>query len=232
VPPDSSAHLDFGCHDGKFLNSLKIKGIRQLIGIDISLDATRKANEQFPNLQIIHIDKTIPLPFADTTFTSITALDVIEHIDDQAALLNEFNRVLADKGTLVITAPRKHLFSLLDMGNFKLRLPRLHKWYYCRKHSIEEYNYRYVSNPDGLVGDVSAEKYWHEHFTAAKLGKMLNDSGFTVICFDGTGFFNRIINNANHFLRRIKPLQPVIRKISDFDARLFESANLFCLAMK
>ncbi|MHC4424777.1 MAG: class I SAM-dependent methyltransferase [Planctomycetota bacterium] len=232
VPQGGTAHLDFGCYDGAFLATLKSKGIPRLLGVDISQDAVRKAHEQFGDLEIMHISKTVPLPFEDAEFTSITVLDVIEHVDAQSALLGELNRVLMDDGTLIVTVPGRHIFSFLDTGNFKFRFPRLHRWYYCRKHSKATYEHRYVSNPDGLVGDVCAKKGWHEHFSREGLEKLLKSRGFTVVEFDGTGLFSRIIKNVNFLLGGLKPLQAFLRKIEALDTKFFESANLFCVARK
>lgn len=232
VPEGGAAHLDFGCYNGAFLRTLTEKRIARLVGVDISQEAVCKAHQQFPGLEIIHISETVPLPFEDGLFTSITILDVIEHVYEQGALLDELNRVLKDNGTLIVTVPGQHLFSFLDIGNLKFRFPRLHQWYYCRKHSREEYECRYISNPDGLVGDISVKKRWHEHFSRTKLKKLLNGSGFTVVDFDGSGFFSRIINNISFLLRHFKPLQPFFRKIGALDAKLFKSTNLFCVAQK
>jgi len=232
IPQGGAAHLDFGCYDGTFLASLKNKGIARLVGVDISADAVRQAHERFADIEVIHISKTVPLPFGDRAFTSITILDVIEHLDEQSPLLDELNRVLQDNGILVVTVPGQHLFSFLDAGNLKFRFPRIHRWYYCRKHSQAEYEDRYVSNPDGLVGDISAKKRWHQHFSPAQLETLLNRSGFTVIDFDGTGFFIRVTKNVQFLLGWFKPLQSFFRKLEVLDARLFGSANLFCVARK
>jgi SAM-dependent methyltransferase len=232
VPQGGTAHLDFGCYDGAFLATLKSKGIPRLLGVDISQDAVRKARERFGDLEIVHISKTVPLPFEDAEFTSITVLDVLEHVDEQSALLDELNRVLKDDGTLIVTVPGRHLFSFLDMGNLKFRFPGLHRWYYCRRHSKAEYEYRYVSNPDGLIGDVCTKKSWHEHFSRAGLEKLLKSCGFTVHEFDGTGLFSRIIMSVNFLLGRLKPSQTFLKKIETIDAKFFESANLFCVAQK
>lgn len=232
VPQGGAAHLDFGCYDGAFLATLESKQIGRLVGVDISQDAVRKAHDRFPDLELIHICKTVPLPFESGTFTSISCLDVIEHVDEQSALLDELNRVLKDDGTLVVTVPGRHLFSFLDTGNFKFRFPRLHRWHYCRKHSRAEYERRYVSNPDGLVGDVCAKKGWHEHFSRAGLETQLKSCGFTVVEFDGTGLFARVIKNVRFLLGRVKPVKSFLGRIEAVDAKLFESANLFCVAKR
>jgi len=232
VPANQGTHLDFGCHQGKFLYALKAKNINRLVGVDISREAVKSGRQLYPELEIIHIHQTVPLPFADDTFSSVTVLDVLEHITRQAELLVELNRVLKQDGKLIVTVPGRHVFSFLDMGNMKFLLPGLHRWYYCLSHSREEYEYRYVSNPDGLIGDISAEKAWHEHFKRKKLKVLLEQCGFSVVEFDGTGFFSRLVGHTQRFFKWIKPVNTLLGNIRNLDARLFESTNLFCLAEK
>ena len=232
IPEAKANHLDFGCFQGRFLESLKAKRIGRLVGVDISQDAVRRAGEQYGQVEFIHLEHTIRLPFEDNCFTSVTLMDVLEHVDRQVELLKELRRIMADDGVLIVTVPGKYLFSFLDMGNFKFRFPRLHRWYYCRKHSREEYERRYVSNPDGLIGDVSAEKGFHEHFNRQKLESLLNGAGFAVVSFDGSGFFSRPIGIAGYLVQRIKPLHKLLQKLIAIDARLFKSANLFCRAQR
>jgi ubiquinone/menaquinone biosynthesis C-methylase UbiE len=232
VPKAGTAHLDFGCYDGSFLASLSSKEIDRLVGVDVSKNAIDKAHEKYPNIEIVHIDKTVPLCFEDGEFTSITILDVLEHIDQQSALLDELNRVLKEDGVLIVTVPGRHIFSFLDIGNLKFRFPRLHRWYYCRKYSMSEYEQRYVCNPDGLVGDISSDKRWHEHFSKKKLERLLSNSGFSMVEFDGSGFFNRIIRGTNFLLGKVGFFYRVLKKLELLDARFFKSANLFCIALK
>lgn len=232
IPPRSTAHLDVGCYDGVFLNTLRSKGIARLVGVDISRDAVSKANALFPDLDIIHISKRMPLPFDDGLFTSITVLDVLEHVDEQDVLIEELYRVLKDDGVLIVTVPARHLFSFLDIGNFKFRFPKLHKWHYCRKHTVAEYDYRYVSNPDSLVGDVSARKRWHQHFSREDLSKLLSKGGFRVVVFDGAGFFFRAIVLFGLLTFRRAAFGRALGKARSLDARYFSSANLFCVAVK
>jgi len=234
VPATSRKHLDFGCYHGELLQALRQKGVAHLVGIDASRDALESARQACPDIDFIHRTETVPLPFEDAGFTSITILDVLEHlhVDDQKALLREFHRVLAPGGVLIVTTPKQHVFSFLDAGNVKFRFPRLHRWWYTRQHSIEEYEYRYVSNLDGLVGDVSARKCWHEHFRPSCMQRLLEEAGFHVELFDGAGLFHRLVSPLNLLLRRVNLFTPTMARFIAWDARQFQSMNLFCLARK
>lgn len=232
VAEGAAAHLDFGCHDGAFLNTLERKRVRRLVGVDVCTEAVEEGQRLFPNLEMLKIAKVSPLPFDDGTFSSISILDVLEHVYEQTELLVELNRVLKEQGKLIVTVPGRHLFSFLDMGNLKFRFPKLHRWYYCFWHSRKEYAQRYASNPDGLIGDISARKGWHEHFSREKLRRLLGETGFVVTAFDGAGFFSRPLGNVSHFLRRVKPINKVFAKLLSLDMKSFESTNLFCVAGK
>lgn len=232
VPAGGAAHLDFGCGDGRFLAALQSKGIQRLVGVDASAEAVRRAVEKLGDVEIVHVRPGDSLPFIDKEFSSMSLMDVLEHVDRQEALLAELRRILQDDGTLIVTVPRQHAFSFMDIGNLKFRFPRLHRWYYCRRHSPQEYERRYVRNPDGLIGDVAAEKRWHEHFSRSRLEELLHARGFSVVQFDGTGFFLRLLKIAGLLFGRIALLRRGITRIVAWDARRFESANLFCIARK
>ncbi|MCK4625209.1 MAG: class I SAM-dependent methyltransferase [Phycisphaerae bacterium] len=232
ICPGGRAHLDFGCYDGTFLQSLIGKGIDRLVGVDVSSQAVEKAHQLYPHLDIRHLPESSALPFEDKYFTSITLLDVLEHVYDQVDLLVELRRVLSDDGVLIVTVPGRHIFSFLDMGNLKFRFPRLHRWHYCRKHSRQEYEHRYVSNPDGLVGDISARKQWHEHFSRRKMRSLLGKYGFRVELFDGSGLFARPLGMLGSMLCFSPSLLQIHRRIVNADFRKFESTNLFCLIRK
>jgi SAM-dependent methyltransferase len=47
----------------------------------------------------------LPLPFEDNTFDVITILDVLEHLDDDRAMLRELHRVLRRGGLLLLSVP-------------------------------------------------------------------------------------------------------------------------------
>jgi len=231
VPDGSPAHLDFGCNDGDFLASLRRKNVARLVGVDADRDAIDRARKAHPDIEWLH-RAGAPLPYDDRAFASITLLDVIEHIDDQNAVLDELHRVLADDGILIVTVPGQHVFSFLDAGNLKFRFPRLHRWFYCLRHGRRQYERRYVSNPDGLIGDISARKRWHEHFSRDRLATLLAASGFQIVEFDGAGLFYRPLSWLLRFCGWIGPLRRCLRSLTTLDAQRFASANLFCVARK
>jgi SAM-dependent methyltransferase len=232
LPAHGTAHLDFGCHDGSFLRSLDAKGLVRRVGIDAAHEALQAAQRAHPDLELVHSKEAVPLPFPNGSFSSITILDVLEHVVPQRELLREFRRVLEDDGVLIVTVPGQHLFSVLDLGNLKFRFPRLHRWWYTRRRGPAEYEARYVANPDGLIGDIAAEKAWHEHFSRSKLGTLLHEAGFEVVDFDGTGLFLRVLNLGSASLKKVKPVHPPLRYLKRVDAHYFEAANLFCVAKK
>lgn len=220
---EQSKCLDYGCYDGKFLHVCKQNKKIDFIGVDKNKDII---DENFYNEQIVYFEQNIP--FGDNEFDCITILDVIEHISDQNKVLQDIYRVLKQDGLLIITTPKKNIFSFLDVGNFKFIFPKLHQYYYSYKYGKENYYYRYLNNPNGLIGDVEREKKWHQHFSENELQYLLSQNGFTVQLFDGSCFFQRvfIILDLLHLGRFIPA------SWREKDAKNFASSNLFCVARK
>jgi hypothetical protein len=130
----------------------------------------------------------------------------------------------------MIAVPGKHLFSFLDMGNWKFVFPRAHRAYYQLLFGNQAYVSRYSENSDGLIGDIEAEKSWHEHFSKSRLSSLLEAHGFEVLEIDGYGFFNRILINARYLLPGVvkKVLDPLITA----DKKLFSSAEIWAIGRK
>jgi len=72
VPVGRDGHLDFGCHNGAFLNKLKLKKTGRLVGVDVSERAVEEGHQRFPELEIIKINEASALPFNNATFGSVT----------------------------------------------------------------------------------------------------------------------------------------------------------------
>ncbi|RME50275.1 MAG: class I SAM-dependent methyltransferase, partial [Caldilineae bacterium] len=93
--------LDIGCGAGNMIHHLSRYG--KVKGIEIDPRPVRQARQRGYDVQ--QFDATRPYPFDDHTFDVATALDVIEHVDDDMAVLREAHRVLKPGGHLVVTVP-------------------------------------------------------------------------------------------------------------------------------
>lgn len=118
--------LDIGCGSGLMLNSLDL--IATTSGMDMSPEAIQFSKEIFSG-PIKQGSLPNNIPFLDESFELITALDVIEHIDDDVQSLKSIKSKLKPLGKAIITVPAyMFLWSSFDeMNEHKRRytLPEL-----------------------------------------------------------------------------------------------------------
>lgn len=97
---DALRIVDVGCGTGANLEMLSQFG--QAEGVDVSDDAL-----EFCRRKGLTVQKGLAetLPYADETFDISTALDVIEHLDDDIAGLKEMHRVTKTGGYTLIFVP-------------------------------------------------------------------------------------------------------------------------------
>jgi SAM-dependent methyltransferase len=93
--------LDVGCGTGTMLGYLSRFGQAQ--GIDTDAGAVAFCHER--GVSAVRQVGDLPLPFADGTFDLITALDVIEHIEDDRAMLRELYRITRPGGLFLFSVP-------------------------------------------------------------------------------------------------------------------------------
>jgi ubiquinone/menaquinone biosynthesis C-methylase UbiE len=97
--------LDVGCSSGFLVEEL-VRNIRnaRVIGADYLLDIVFKAAQRVPNSPFLQFDlRLCPLP--DNCIHGITALNVLEHIDDDRKALGEMYRILKHGGLAHIEVP-------------------------------------------------------------------------------------------------------------------------------
>lgn len=129
--------LDIGC--GSYPYFLTNTDFKEKYGLDPSLN-----NLKIKDLNLKKLDVTKQkLPFKDNYFDVITMLAVFEHIDNDKlnSVLKEINRVLKDKGLLIITTPSpwsdKVLHRMAILGLISSEEIHEHKTHYSKR-TIED----------------------------------------------------------------------------------------------
>jgi SAM-dependent methyltransferase len=87
----------------------------------------------------------LPYPFADGAFDRISAIHVIEHLDDVIAVMQEFHRLLAPGGIVRIETPH-----YTDFSSF------------CdptHKHHLNSFSFRYFGEDHGGFGYYSKARF-------------------------------------------------------------------------
>jgi len=110
--PINSVTLDMGCGTGSNLNVLASAGLYG-IGLDRSMYALTLVRKQgmFPLLA----GNLNNLPIKAKSVGLIIAMDILEHLDDDANGIKEFYRVLNGEGILILTVPAfNYLWGIQD----------------------------------------------------------------------------------------------------------------------
>jgi SAM-dependent methyltransferase len=97
----SARILDVGCGTGANLEMLAQFGEAE--GVDVSEDALAFCRAR--GLTRVTHGAAERLPYADASFDLVTALDVVEHLDDDAGGLREMRRVLRPGGRALLFVP-------------------------------------------------------------------------------------------------------------------------------
>jgi len=93
--------LDVGCGAGNMIHHLSRYGAVR--GLEVDPRPVRQARLRGYHVEL-H-DATQPYPYDDGSFDLVTAFDVIEHVDDDLAILREAYRCLKPGGHMAITVP-------------------------------------------------------------------------------------------------------------------------------
>lgn len=102
-PREGRLHiLDIGCGTGKMLDELAPFG--HVVGADFAPEALQFCVTRGVGADLARADAR-RLPFADASFDVVTAMDIVEHIDDDKAASCEIFRVLKPGGRLLVTVP-------------------------------------------------------------------------------------------------------------------------------
>ncbi len=112
--PASTRMLEIGCGTGAFLRSLAGTQGLELVGSEVYLRGLKSAMSRGAvGVEFIQLDAT-RIPF-ESEFDIVAAFDVIEHIEDDEAVLRGIAKALKSGGHVLLTVPQHpFLWSRLD----------------------------------------------------------------------------------------------------------------------
>ncbi|MBN2468672.1 MAG: methyltransferase domain-containing protein, partial [Deltaproteobacteria bacterium] len=111
--------LDVGCAFGYFLKEADEKGV-SAFGVDISEYALQQLSD-LPSKRSQSLAES--LPFRNDAFDVVTAFDLVEHLYNPAAGLEEMVRVLKPGGVFLLTTPDPLLFNRDEETHFSEKPP-------------------------------------------------------------------------------------------------------------
>lgn len=113
--------LDYGCAEGGYTEALIRAGADTACGFDIAKDRIQAARQAYPGLSFYDAQDGT-LPFRACSFDGVFMNEVFEHVEDEARVLNEINRVLKPGGLLILIAPNRcfpfegHMVTIRNRG--------------------------------------------------------------------------------------------------------------------
>ncbi len=124
--------LEAGCGLGYFTYALK-RGGYNVLGIDVSQEAITKATRAYGDLY-----KTVSVEsFArssEKAFDAVVMVEVIEHLENPVAAIEDALRLLSPGGCLVLTTPNRSYYGYDQV--WSTDLPPVHLWWFSQD-SIE-----------------------------------------------------------------------------------------------
>jgi 2-polyprenyl-3-methyl-5-hydroxy-6-metoxy-1,4-benzoquinol methylase len=114
------AVLHVGCGDG-YLDPYLGTRFARVVGVDINYPElqTAASADQAGRAEYVLIDGFV-LPFECSVFDAIVSIDVLEHAEDDDALVAEMSRVLKSGGMLTMTVPNADYPATFDPVNYVL----------------------------------------------------------------------------------------------------------------
>ena len=103
--------LDAGCGTG-YGSAELAQSAADVIGVDVAADAIEYASANYPIAGLRFLESSCTsVPFPAESFDLVVAFEVIEHLTDYRAFLDESRRVLTDDGLFIVSSPNKSYYA-------------------------------------------------------------------------------------------------------------------------
>jgi SAM-dependent methyltransferase len=103
--------LDAGCGTG-YGSAELVQSAAEVTGVDVAADAIEYAASNYPIAALRFIESScIAVPFPEESFDLVVAFEVIEHLTDYRAFIDEAGRVLCRDGLLIVSSPNQRYYA-------------------------------------------------------------------------------------------------------------------------
>jgi O-antigen biosynthesis protein len=102
--------LDAGCGVGYGAALLAQVEGSEVLGIDLAEEIIEAAHGDMPSGVSLEVGDVTELPYEEGRFDLVVCFEVIEHLENPDLALDEFRRVLAPAGLLVISSPNRDVY--------------------------------------------------------------------------------------------------------------------------
>lgn len=99
-------YLEFGCGSGIFLDFVlkNAHAHKSITAVDINESVIEEAKTLLNNENIVFLNySTLPLPFKNNHFDTITVSNALHHIKDKENVFKELTRIIKKDGNIIIT---------------------------------------------------------------------------------------------------------------------------------
>lgn len=202
--------LDVGCGNGIISLHLGKLGFN-VTGIDVSEKAIQTAKEHnvFPNVNF-RVQSAEEVVASGELFDVIVCSEVLEHLDNPAALIKVLHQILKDDGILIVTVPNGHgpREALVTKPVLKMRNSDGFLWKTISR-------IKHVLGYRGTTVQSAADNLDHVQFFSRKdLKRLSEENDFRIIKFGKANFIEDVFP-FSFFTKRIKALQKLDCKIAD-----------------
>lgn len=142
-PIGKTRFLEIGCGTGDFIQQIEDNKSLEITGSEIYLKGLQYAKKNLPNVDFVQFDVTKGK--IGEQFDMITAFDVIEHIDDDAAAISNISQMLHKNGVLIISVPQ-HMFLWSQLDEIVKHKRRYSRWELVAKLKDNGFEISYVTS--------------------------------------------------------------------------------------
>ena len=194
-----SVVLDVGCGRGFLLSSLRAR-LPSITAIGLEISAPLATQTRSAGIEVIEGDLALGVPLADASVDLAVFGEVIEHVFNPDACLDELRRVLRPGGTLIVTTP-----NLASWLNRLLLLFGVQPAF--TETSTRKNHGRWLR----IFGEGSSDVQGHLRlFTLGALLGLLRDSGFIVESVEGYKFGAIALNPVANLVESIFRLRATL----------------------